>query len=170
MSIKDPQALGRHGIHHIKGQVVINGYLLPNKVVNVCVSLSVHPGSLLWQWKLKHFVWSDQIMASFGIPVFLIPDTTFNVRSFKFSAWRATDMLFKIFPGPWFNIKMSSYQYRKSHCGDKTVIISYYIHYGISCNNKMASLFWINHSPEPLFFSPNNQFKKVLITKVLSYN
>ena len=24
--------------------------------------------------------------------------------------------------GPWFNIKMSSYQYRKSHCGDKTVV------------------------------------------------
>ena len=24
--------------------------------------------------------------------------------------------------GPWFNIKMSSYQYRESHCGDKTVI------------------------------------------------
>ena len=23
--------------------------------------------------------------------------------------------------GPWFNIKMSSYQYRKSHCGDKTI-------------------------------------------------
>ena len=25
-------------------------------------------------------------------------------------------------PGPWFNIKMSSYQYRKSHCGDKIVL------------------------------------------------
>ena len=24
--------------------------------------------------------------------------------------------------GPWFNIKMSSYQFRKSHCGDKTVV------------------------------------------------
>ena len=28
--------------------------------------------------------------------------------------------------GPWFNIKMSSYQYRKSHCGDKTVVRSSY--------------------------------------------
>ena len=27
-------------------------------------------------------------------------------------------------PGPWFNIKMSSYQYRKSHCWDKTVVRS----------------------------------------------
>ena len=25
-------------------------------------------------------------------------------------------------PGPWFNIKMSSYQYWKSHCGDKTIV------------------------------------------------
>ena len=26
-------------------------------------------------------------------------------------------------PGPWFNIKMSSYQYRKSHCGDKQRVL-----------------------------------------------
>ena len=31
--------------------------------------------------------------------------------------------------GPWFNIKMSSYWYRKSHCGDKTVVRSSYIVY-----------------------------------------
>ena len=27
----------------------------------------------------------------------------------------------KMSPGGWFNIKMSSYHYRKSHCGDKTI-------------------------------------------------
>ena len=32
--------------------------------------------------------------------------------------------------GAWFNIKMSSYQYRKSHCGDKTVVRSSYLHKG----------------------------------------
>ena len=31
-------------------------------------------------------------------------------------------------PGPWFNIKMWSYQYRKSHCGDKTIVRSSYLH------------------------------------------
>ena len=31
-------------------------------------------------------------------------------------------------PGPRFNIKMPSYQYRKSHCGDKTVVRSSYLH------------------------------------------
>ena len=45
--------------------------------------------------------------------------------------------------GPWFNIKMSSYQYRKSHCGDKTVVRSSYLHNGISYAGKMSSLYWI---------------------------
>ena len=52
-----------------------------------------------------------------------------------------------IFPladaGPWFNIKMLSYRYRKSHCGDKTVVRSSYLHNGISYTGKMSSLYWI---------------------------
>ena len=46
--------------------------------------------------------------------------------------------------GPWFNIKMWSYQYRKSHCGDKTVVRSSYLHNGISYTGKMSSLYWTN--------------------------
>ena len=46
-------------------------------------------------------------------------------------------------PGPWFNIKISSYQYRKSHCGDKTVVRSSYLHNGIYYTGKMTSLYWI---------------------------
>ena len=46
-------------------------------------------------------------------------------------------------PGPRFNIKMSSYQCRKSHCGDKTIIRSSYLHNGISYTGKMTSLYWI---------------------------
>ena len=30
--------------------------------------------------------------------------------------------LFLLHPGPWFNITMSSCQYRKYHCGEKTVV------------------------------------------------
>ena len=45
-------------------------------------------------------------------------------------------------PGPWFNIKMSSYQYRKSR-GDKTVVRSSYLHNGISFTGMMSSLYWI---------------------------
>ena len=46
-------------------------------------------------------------------------------------------------PWPWFNIKMSSYQYRKSHCGDKTILRPSYLHNGISYTGKTASLYWI---------------------------
>ena len=45
-------------------------------------------------------------------------------------------------PWPWFNIKMSSYQYRKSHCGDKTVARLSYFHNGISYTGKITSLYW----------------------------
>ena len=38
---------------------------------------------------------------------------------------------------------MPSYQYRKSHCGDKTVVRSSHLHNGISCTGKMTSLYWI---------------------------
>ena len=50
-------------------------------------------------------------------------------------------------PGPRFNIKMSSYQYRKSHCEDKTVVRSSYLHNGISYTGKMTSLYWIRALP-----------------------
>ena len=46
--------------------------------------------------------------------------------------------------GPQFNINMSSDQYWKSHCGDKTIVRSSYLHNGISYAGKMASLYWIS--------------------------
>ena len=45
--------------------------------------------------------------------------------------------------GGWFSIKMSSYQYRKSHCGDKMVLWLSCLHNGIYYTGKMASLYWI---------------------------
>ena len=45
--------------------------------------------------------------------------------------------------GPRFNIKIWSYQYRKSHCGDKTVLSSSHLHNGISYTGKTTSLYWI---------------------------
>ena len=38
---------------------------------------------------------------------------------------------------------MSSYQYRKSHCGDMMIIRPSYLHNGISYTGKMSSLYWI---------------------------
>ena len=38
---------------------------------------------------------------------------------------------------------MTFYQYRKSHCGDKTILRPSYIHNGISYTGEMSSLYWI---------------------------
>ena len=59
------------------------------------------------------------------------------------SGW-LTDMQWQTGAGPLSrNIKMTSYQYRKSHCGDKTVVTPSYLHNGISYTGKMSSLYWI---------------------------
>ena len=46
--------------------------------------------------------------------------------------------------GGWFNKKIPSYQYRKSHCGDQTILRPSYLHNGISYTGKMTSLYWIS--------------------------
>ena len=46
----------------------------------------------------------------------------------------------KKFAVPQFNIKMSSYQYRKSHYGDKMILRPSYLHNGISYTGKTRSL------------------------------
>ena len=43
----------------------------------------------------------------------------------------------------WFNIKTTSYQYSKSHCGDKTILRPSYLYNGISYTGKMTYLYWI---------------------------
>ena len=55
--------------------------------------------------------------------------------------------------GPWFNINMSSYQYMKSHCGDKTILLQSYLHNGISYTGKMISIYWIGAQSEALHLS-----------------
>ena len=59
--------------------------------------------------------------------------------------WPCSPLYYRVIkpPGPWFNIKKSSYQYRKSHCGDKTILRPSYLHNGISCTGKISSLYWI---------------------------
>ena len=45
--------------------------------------------------------------------------------------------------GHWFNIKISSYQYRKSHCGDEMILRPPYLHNGIFYTGKMTPLYCI---------------------------
>ena len=44
---------------------------------------------------------------------------------------------------PWFNTKMTSCQYKKSHFGDKAILRPSYLQNGISYTGKMTSLYWI---------------------------
>ena len=80
------------------------------------------------QFQLTHYPLGDVAVIS----NLWTSDTTWELISLVFST------------GPWFNIKTPSYQYRKSHCGDKTVVRSSYLHNGISYTGKMASLYWIS--------------------------
>ena len=62
---------------------------------------------------------------------------------------KCANLWFNESSGPRFNIKIPSYQYRKSHCGDKTILRPSYLHNGISYTGKMTSLYWIgpqNHN------------------------
>ena len=65
--------------------------------------------------------------------------------------------------GPRFNIKMTSYQYRKSHCGDKTILRPSYLHNGISYTAKMTSLYWI--SPLVLCGGPGSLHGAIVTAK-----
>ena len=72
---------------------------------------------------------------------------------------------FKKVPGGRFNIKMSYYKYGKSHCGDKTILQTSYLHNGISYTGKMTSLYWIR-AQAPIFIDLFI-FKAILIFRHL---
>ena len=59
------------------------------------------------------------------------------------SQWRGLIGTCGTSAGPWFIIKTLSYQHRKSHCGDKTILQPSYLHNEISYTGKMTSLYWI---------------------------
>ena len=59
----------------------------------------------------------------------------------------------------WFYTKMLSYQYRKSHCGDKTILRRSYLHNGISYTGEVTSIYRIRalvtiRCPRVTIFSP----------------
>ena len=111
--------------------------------------------SSFW-WNFHH--WLHWKLSKWQLPVQPVIKISSKWRHFRFSDWQCqkTPLLSSkckngcltsfwkwITPGPRFNIKMSSYQYRKSYCGDKTVVRSSYLHNEISYPGKMTSLYWI---------------------------
>ena len=76
----------------------------------------------------------------------LVKKNNGDTKSQDISTMKLTQLFHSILvlgPGGWINIKMSSYQYRKSHCRDKTILRPSYLHNGISYTGKMTSLYWI---------------------------
>ena len=67
--------------------------------------------------------------------------------------------------GPWFNIKRS-YQYRKFHCVDETVIRLSCLHNGISYTGKMISLY-LNQGPG--YTTPEMFFVNKVVLKFQEY-
>ena len=47
-------------------------------------------------------------------------------------------------PGGWYNTKISSYQYKKDYCENKTILPHSYFHGRIYSTDKKASLYWIS--------------------------
>ena len=59
------------------------------------------------------------------------------------TAWVYSEQETENGPRAQFSIRMTSYQYMKSHCGDKTILRPAYLHNGISYTGKTTSLYWI---------------------------
>ena len=100
------------------------------------ISTGLHPSEYIYVW----IKWPAFCRQHFQIPFLKF---VLSNRLVQIMAWCWTGHNSLSEPGPWFNIKMSFYQYRKSHCGDKTVVRSSYLHNGISYAGKMSSLYWI---------------------------
>ena len=93
--------------------------------------------------------WAREVITFLFIRIFFLTLSTMRCR-----------LLWKLGSRGWFNIKMSSYQYRKFHCGDKTILRPSYLHSGISYTGKVTSLYWIRAlAAVPLsIFRSNSKF------------
>ena len=86
-------------------------------------------------YRTQYCVWNDnvyyELKKKIDWNILVLPDQC--SRTFwAFSRYRYRD-----------TIKMTSYQYRKSNCGDKTILRPSYLHNGISYTGKLTSFYWI---------------------------
>ena len=104
---------------------------------------------------------------SSGTPVLFRKAAIFNFRVMPY-AWNPRSRCACL--DPWretsgmIQYKMTSYQYMKSHCGDKTVVRSSYLHNGISYTGKMTYLYWIRAQKA----SPGETHTEIMIQTVAS--
>ena len=82
----------------------------------------------------------------------------------------SVSVLPRLYSLSWFDIKMISYQYRKSDCGDKTAVRSSYLHDGIFYTGKMASLYWFGPQTICESYRCVNPNKEIRIYDVSRYS
>ena len=113
--------------HHQTGLLPVWGQVITSTNTNF---FSIEPPeyiSMKFYTKFKHFqsskfVWKNCLQN--------------GDHFFQASVWQLT--------WAWFSIKISCYQYRKSHCGDNTILRPSYLHNGFSYTGKTISLYWIS--------------------------
>ena len=101
-------------------------------------------GSVYWYRNHFNFLTTQLIWLSYNFPG-LWYDNRIIIRGTSLSESQIEiHVMYQYFqPGPWFNIKMSSYQDRSSRCGDKTIRRPSYLHNMISYIDKTTSLYWL---------------------------
>ena len=129
--------------HETSAPLHIRWYLVPFQVMYKCIwnrqnLTSPETGGRFNITKTSHW----KILKSLTKSVVRVFSLLWNLTGVLAALLLRHMPTFKAIPGPWFNIKMSSYQHKKSHCGDKTVERSSYLHNGISYTGKI-SLYWI---------------------------
>ena len=112
--------------------------------LRLCLPRSLH------KFVLKHNIRNIELLRMISMHCCLLENAHRHDVAF-IHQWTGSSLIQVIpgqTPGPWFNIKMSSYQYRKSHCGDKTIVRSSYLHKGISyTGNNIRCHLYIESGP-----------------------
>ena len=128
--------------------------LLKSSAINMyglCVTLWQ-----IWRALMLFFLYLSQTYSFCSVPdSFLSKSSAIDMYGLCVTLWQiwlSIDVILFIFITDIFSLqcsraliqyKMSSYQYRKSHCEDKTILRLSYLHNGISFTGKMTSLYWI---------------------------
>ena len=120
-----------------------------------CMAYVSHCDKSGWALML-FFLYLSQTYSFCSVPdSFLSKSSTIDMYGLCVTLWQiwlSIDVILFIFITNIFSLqcsraliqyKMSSYQYRKSHCEDKTILGLSNLHNGISYTGKMTSLYWI---------------------------
>ena len=97
---------------------------------------------ILMQWSLQNFAHAMTAVLSWhmqNLVVIWLPATELQYEFSKNLNYKFKKSFQQWDPGTRFNIKIPSYQYRKSHCGDKTILWLSWICYA----GKTISSYWI---------------------------